>query len=116
MKIRQSYVSNSSSSSFIIIGKKVCSFEDDKEYVAVSCSYLSEGHDIFVVEENMKKFILDHIENFTIYEGIGFSEYSTLSWNDLVLKLGLKKGYALISETSDHSSSESLSDLEERYS
>lgn len=56
MKVRQSFVTNSSSSSFILIGKKVFSDEinlnDGYDYYGVG-SYVCEGLDVFQIDEDI---------------------------------------------------------------
>ena len=73
MKTRDGFVSNSSSSSFIIIGERASLNELTEKDIAsgiwVLGKYLSEGQDVFKIEDmSMLKFIQDHPGPFVVYQ------------------------------------------------
>jgi len=73
MKQRDSFVSNSSSSSFIIIGERASMMEltekDIEDGVIATGKMLGEGTDVFTVSTmGMLKFIQDHCEPFILYK------------------------------------------------
>jgi hypothetical protein len=80
MVIRQGFVSNSSSSSFVIFHRGAKLEEIDDEHVKIMGDYLSEGRDYFRPDEMTIKYlkthpeILDKEELLLVYEYLGFSE------------------------------------------
>ena len=78
MKIRQGYVSNSSSSSFLVVGKQIF-FEDigtDFKNVWVKGKQLNDGVDFFSLDKTKYKFIkkMKNREDFKFYKVNGFCE------------------------------------------
>ena len=74
MKIRSGFVSNSSSSSFIILGSSTAPLDrtqtvellktnPDARILVVGAS-MNEGNDVFFLDKRMIDFILDHEERF----------------------------------------------------
>ena len=143
MKIRAGFVSNSSSSSFIITVKdKTQVLQDTYEIIAflkanpdkdlmIIGSSLSEGMDVFVPDETMKAFILDNSSAILCKysEWIGLVDSKILN-NDcslnyipgrfydidsFVLPVDAKKGAAFISLMKDYESSCTVEDLKRRY-
>jgi len=73
MKIRNGFVSNSSSSSFLIIGKKCSDLSnltkaDIKKGITAIGKYLWEGKDVFnITDLEMLGFVRDHSELFDVF-------------------------------------------------
>jgi len=73
MKQRDSFVSNSSSSSFIIVGERASMMEltenDIEGGLVATGKYLGEGLDVFTISSaGMLKFIQDHPDPFVLYK------------------------------------------------
>lgn len=127
MKIRQGFVSNSSSSSFIVFGRNIDikditpSIIKEKEIICLG-KELSEGQDIFYIENidmlaflkalnELGRDIEYDMEFIEIYSVGGFDEYSgELDLTNLTTK---KIQYFNINK--DYSSSRDLSDIKGRY-
>lgn len=143
MKIRDGFISNSSSSSFMVtVEDKSKVLQDTYEVVAflkanpekdlmIIGPSLSEGLDVFVPDKAMKKFILD---NSSVILSqcpgfIGLVDYQVLGddhpldyvpgryydVDSFVLPFDAKKGTAFISLLKDYKASETVEDLKRRY-
>jgi len=127
MKIRSGFVSNSSSSSFIILGKNIdirdISFSKIKENeIYVFGVYLNEGQDVFKVDSDemlaffkaYDKLDLDYARGFKFIETYTFIDSE--STDEIDLSILPKEGKAnIISGDKDYNSSYSLEDLKCRY-
>ena len=133
MKIRTNYVSNSSSSSFILIGKKICKLNEsskdikldrNKTYVAIG-KFLNEGYDVAEFNQEMFDYVIAHIDSSnyqdfysnTLYESISSNEYETsIKYEDLKkhFKSDNELVYA-IHVDADYGSSMNLEDLKKNY-
>jgi len=127
MKIRQGFVSNSSSSSFIVFGRNIDikditpSIIKEKEIICLG-KELSDGQDVFYIENidmlaflkalnELGRDIEYDMEFIEVYSVGGFDEYSgELDLTNLTTK---KIQYFNIDK--DYSSSRDLSDIKGRY-
>ena len=132
MKIRNGFVSNSSSSSFVLVGKSIGNILDDvrffeemdfesKEYVCFGGD-LFEAQDVMELNKEMCEFIINNTEHFKnydyfsgeVYELVIFSEDSSF----FNVKELCEKGYEeldVMSGYCDYHSSRSIEDLIENY-
>jgi hypothetical protein len=116
-KVRNGFISNSSSSSFIIIGTRISSYELPKngKVMAVGSDH-GEGIDIFEVDKKMQEYlsknadIADKLE-FYLTDVCGGSEDGLEIPDDIKLK----KGSRLYSFDKSYHSTQDLADLKERY-
>ena len=143
MKERRGFVSNSSSSSFMVTVKdKTQVLQDTYEVIAflkanpekdlmIIGPSLSEGMDVFVPDEAMKKFILENSSSIlsSCPGWIGLLDYQILEEDhpldylpgryydidSFVLPFDAKKGTAFISLMEDYSASKTVEDLKRRY-
>lgn len=141
MKVRAGFVSNSSSSSFMIALKdkphilndiyEIISYikdNPDKDILILGLE-LSEGIDAFIPDKEMKDFILENQDSFIdSYENwAGFIDFEELDgrnlylsvrgWDidSLVLPFDCKEGTAFVSFLRDYAYSRSVEDLKRRY-
>lgn len=127
MKIRQGFVSNSSSSSFIVFGRNIDikditpSIIKEKEIICLG-KELSEGQDIFYIENidmlaflkalnELGRDIEYDMEFIEVYSVGGFDEYS----DELDLTNLTTKKIQYFNIDKDYSSSRDLSDIKGRY-
>lgn len=133
MKIRNGFVSNSSSSSFVLVGQYVGNIIDKegfdlsrldfnhKNYVCFGGS-LSDAEDVMDLTKEMAKYIIDNKDKFldldffdgSIFETVFFGEDGT----DINIENLYNQGYKelrVLGGYYDYHSSESVDDLEENY-
>jgi hypothetical protein len=118
MKTRNGFVSNSSSSSFVVVGELVDKIDANKlkkgvEYVCVG-TYIDDGKDVFFVKPDMVEFINDFSKRFEIFEN------ARASFDEEVLSFGkeymnLVDSLSVCGGESDQGSSIDISDLKSRY-
>ncbi|MFA5312472.1 MAG: hypothetical protein WC375_04015 [Methanomassiliicoccales archaeon] len=119
MKVRNGFVSNSSSSSFALIGISIPIYQlkptDIKKTIYVVGRWNGDGADVFSIEnEDMLKFVQEHQEYFrhVFVEARLIDESSPLSCTRKDLP---SKVFTILTGSRDHHGSECLADLQSRY-
>lgn len=120
MKIRTGFVSNSSSSSFVIIGKNVSSYSSEKLkalmknkklYALGVC--LGDGQDFFQMTPEIFSAYetMEHPEDLSLYEVcVKICESATLNKNDLP-----EGDFEVLSVEVDNHSTDSVESFEQNY-
>ena len=133
MKIRACFVSNSSSSSFVFIGRKICSLSEsnkyikldkDRSYVTIG-KFLNEGYDAAELNQEMFDHIIKNL-NKTEYKHFHEADlYEVFSGNEFQTSIECKKLNSMMCSEDEHvhavhidadyDSSMSLEDLKKNY-
>lgn len=112
MKKRTQFVANSSSSSFVILGKKVTLGQIDlssgKNYVALG-KYIGEGQDVFKVNESLLPYLGLFEDQFSFIESVFYG----CEWTEQAKISG--GTYDVVCGTEDMHSTETVEELMERY-
>lgn len=132
MKLRTSYVSNSSSSSYVIAGAYIGNIIDSKidkskidfnhkNYICFGGS-LSEGDDIIDLNEEMFNFIQSHKDDFMELDYFDGSLFECFRWSEDSFDLNIEELYnqgfrdiKIIGGTYDYNSSSNLEELKNNY-
>ena len=117
MKTRNGFVSNSSSSSFVILGKKLFDIEEATDAVHAGKDVraigtcLSDGMDIFKVSPGMIKLIKEFDVKLTCYEA-----YAAISeeGGNVILPAGVKTLDVFVCNA-DYHATDSESEFRKRY-
>lgn len=116
MKIRQGFVSNSSSSSFVIFGKE-CGYGSEGEIYGLG-KYVNEGQDFFKVTPEIRDLINKIPEEFQceVLDQIRFYQvFQKIEESDTVSKKNLPEKFEVISFIKDNWSSDSAELFMENY-
>lgn len=120
MKVRTGFVSNSSSSSFVLFGKTLSNPEEvlmtltmkRGEVLAIG-DFLSEGQDVFPIDEEMFGAIMKD-ELFSKFQFV-FCYKEINAEGRTKIKNNLPESFEVFSLEVDYHTTESLEDLENRY-
>ena len=115
MKERNGFVSNSSSSSFVLVGEPASMMtlteKDIESGLVVTGKYLSEGLDVFSISSaGVLKFIQDHPGPFVIYKNAQLH-----SSGDMLVEVDVEGPVTVVGGTRDQNSCGDIDTLFDRY-
>lgn len=125
MKIRTNYVSNSSSSSFCVVGYKICStsymhdivFDSEKYNYIMLGKYLNEGIDFVLLDDEMIKYLQnDSLEDdYDVIQVLSYS-FGDDYYNEMKQVPDIIMKSQVFFGTKDDDSTTNINQFKQRYS